>query len=121
MEGPLLYVVEQLQGLTERSEHKRKEGIRFASVADALIGLLSRDRHDPGCLAFQTRRQTMHMKVHSELGCAPIWAFQELTAVDAAKVLPDTLWLLLLLLERRSTKAGLHDRWRMHVLKHVRL
>ena len=43
---------------------------------------------------------------HTELGCAPIWAFQELTAVDAAKVLPDTLWLLLLLLERRFTKAA---------------
>ena len=47
---------------------------------------------------------------HSELGCAPIWAFQELTTVGAAKVLPDTLWLLLLLLERHSTIAGLHDR-----------
>ena len=62
----------------------------------------------------QVWRATEHGLTHSELGCAPIWAFQELTAVGAAKVLPDTLWLLLLLLERRSTKAGLHDRCRMH-------
>ena len=62
----------------------------------------------------KSRSKKEHPVTHSELGCAPIWAFQELTAVGAAKVLPDTLWLLLILLERRSTKASLHDRCRMH-------
>jgi hypothetical protein len=86
---------------------------RNALFADALVGLLSRDRHDPGCAPFQSRRQTMHMKVHSELGCAPKRTDHMVSAYDAMDV-PDTSMLLMLHTGRRSMKGSLFGSPREH-------
>ena len=55
----------------------------------------------------------MHMKVHSELGCAPKRAGHMVTAYDAMEV-PDTSMLLMLHTGHRSMKGGLFGRPHEH-------
>ena len=90
-----MFNVIHIQGWGLESDGKTKEAISAAHFADACVRPLSIGEPISGRVTFLSRGQTMHMKVHSELGCAPKRADHMVTAYAAMEV-QDTSMLLMI-------------------------
>ena len=98
-----------VRGLTDCSVHQTKDRIKCAHSTHALVRGMPLVAVITTCAPFQSRGKMMHLKAHSELGCAPKSADHMVSAYDAMDV-SDTSILLMLHNGRRSMKGGLCGR-----------